>query len=291
MNAFNYNEFTKRNLGFVTEEQQQQLKKAVIFIPGVGGMGGTALECLVRSGVENFIISDFDTFEVSNLNRQIFSQLSKVGQNKAEVAKQKILDINPQARVEIYGADWTEKLDEILPQVTLAINGCDDAFATAILMRSARKHNKTVVDAFASTLPNVYVVRPEDPRPEELFQSPLCNQPENTWREEWRGECTARELQYVLAASSSMKYVVMKYAQEMIAGQRSRISMAPMVWGTGILMSYEAIKIILSEKSVVTYRGVFMNPYTCEFEKPPMTLILKIKMYFVEKFFKQLRKG
>lgn len=285
---FQYSEFTKRNLGFVSEEHQLRLKKSVVFIPGVGGMGGTALECLARSGVENFIISDFDTFEISNLNRQIFSLLSEVGKNKAETAKNKILNINPNISVEIVGKDWTEKLSEILPKVDVVINGCDDAFATTKLMRAAKVHNKTVIDAFAASLPNVYVVKPNDPRPEEFFKLPLLNKSENQWTDEMRKICTEQEIKYVLASSSSVRYVIMSYAKEMISGQRSRISMAPMVWGTGILMSYEAIKVLLSEPTRVSYKGVFLNPYTLKYEKPPCRLIFKIKYYLVENFLKRL---
>ena len=59
---FNYQEFTGRNIGFVSPEDQQKISQAKIFIPGVGGMGGSALESLVRLGVQNFIIADFDKF-------------------------------------------------------------------------------------------------------------------------------------------------------------------------------------------------------------------------------------
>src|SRR3989338_234225 len=112
---FSYEDFTSRNLGFVTEDEQRRLRGSRIFIPGVGGMGGTALECLARSGIEQFIISDPDVFEVSNLNRQIFSALDLIGKSKAEAAKNALLRINPSIEVMIYGAEWTEKLDTILP--------------------------------------------------------------------------------------------------------------------------------------------------------------------------------
>jgi tRNA A37 threonylcarbamoyladenosine dehydratase len=75
MIGFTYDEFITRNIGFVSVQEQEILKHANIFIPGVGGMGGAALACLARVGVCNFTIADIDTFEVSNLNRQIFSSL------------------------------------------------------------------------------------------------------------------------------------------------------------------------------------------------------------------------
>ena len=66
--GFDYDDFTGRNIGFVTEAEQGRLRKARVFIPGVGGMGGACLASLVRSGIETFAIADIDVFEVSNLN-------------------------------------------------------------------------------------------------------------------------------------------------------------------------------------------------------------------------------
>ncbi len=59
---FSYNEFTNRNIGFVHPEEQEKIRQAKIFIAGVGGMGGAAVESLVRLGVGNLIIADFDEF-------------------------------------------------------------------------------------------------------------------------------------------------------------------------------------------------------------------------------------
>ena len=111
---FSYSDFTTRNLGFVTEAEQLKLQSSCIFFPGVGGMGGTALECLARTGIGQFIVADIDVFEVSNLNRQIFSDLKVIGESKAEVAKSKLLLINPELKIEVLGKEWIEKLPEIL---------------------------------------------------------------------------------------------------------------------------------------------------------------------------------
>ena len=266
--SFNYNEFTTRNLGFITEDDQLKLKNACIFIPGVGGMGGTALEVLVRSGVENFIISDPDVFEISNLNRQVFSTFANIGQSKAESAKKRILEINPNIKVSIEQADWIEKLDQILPKVNLVLNGCDDHKATVTLMRKAKQHNKTVIDAFASTLPSVYVVQPKDPRPEEFMKYPTVEKDLNSLSPEQWKDCAKMETLYVLGNSSTIKHVILKFALEMVQGKRKRISIASMVWTTGLLMSYEALKIILKKEKAASCYGVFLNPWNHKFEKP-----------------------
>lgn len=79
----------------------KQLSQAKVMIIGLGAVGGYVLEALARAGVGNFVLVDFDTFEESNVNRQILAVSSTLGQKKTLVAKQRIKDINPQAQVEL----------------------------------------------------------------------------------------------------------------------------------------------------------------------------------------------
>lgn len=282
--SFSYAEFTTRNLGFVTAAEQETLKNSRVFVPGTGGMGGTAVAVLARSGVENFIISDPDVFEVSNLNRQIFSQVDRIGKSKAEAAKESLLQINPHIKVEILGRDWTDQLDTLLPRVDLVINGCDDAVATVRLMRKAKEHNKTVIDAFASTLPSVYVVRPTDPRPEETFRYPSRGVSETDLTADIAKGCARCEMEYVLANSSTLKHVVLDIAKEMITGKRSRISQAPMVWMTGLLMCYEAMKVLLNKPTLASHRGIFLNPWRLRYERPQGKLLTLFKIWLIRRF-------
>ena len=288
---FNYSEFTTRNIGFVTQEEQENIRGAKIFIPGVGGMGGTALECLARMGVENFIIADIDTFEVSNLNRQIFSNLDLMGLPKASSAKDQLLKINPNLKIKVLGAEWLINLNSILDQVDFVINGCDDVKATVLLMRAAREKNKTVIDAFASTLPSVYVVQATDPRPEETFSYPTRNLSADQITQEIQKEAAACEMIYVLTHSSTIKHVILNYAAEMITGKRKRMSLAPMVWMTGLLMSYEALKIILGKPCLADHRGVFLNPWSFTYERPLWGPFASIKRIFVGYFLQRLAKS
>ena len=96
--AFSYAEMTTRNAGFVTPAEQERLRAASVFIPGVGGMGGAAFMALVRAGIGRFTIADLDRFEVSNLNRQLFATLDTAGRLKAEAAAEAALRINPEVR-------------------------------------------------------------------------------------------------------------------------------------------------------------------------------------------------
>ena len=72
----------------------EKIKSLNILIVGIGGVGGYTLESLVRCGVENITIVDFDKVESSNLNRQIISSLTNIGKLKVEVAKERYSNIN-----------------------------------------------------------------------------------------------------------------------------------------------------------------------------------------------------
>lgn len=79
-----------------------KLKGAKILVCGLGAVGGFAAEILARCGVGNFVLADCDTFELSNINRQICALESTLGKPKVEVQKARILDINPDAKVDTF---------------------------------------------------------------------------------------------------------------------------------------------------------------------------------------------
>ncbi len=86
----------------IGEEGFDRLQKAKVAVFGVGGVGGYAAEALARSGVGSLVLVDKDVVSVSNINRQIIATTKTVGRQKTEVMKERILDINPAARVEVH---------------------------------------------------------------------------------------------------------------------------------------------------------------------------------------------
>lgn len=79
-----------------------RLYRSKVLIAGLGAVGGYAAEILARSGVGEFILIDFDTFKPSNINRQILALWSTVDRKKTEVARERILAINPSAQVQTF---------------------------------------------------------------------------------------------------------------------------------------------------------------------------------------------
>lgn len=281
---FDYDEFTTRNIGFVTKEQQEKLKATRVFIAGVGGMGGAALMTLVRLGVETFTLVDIDTFEVSNLNRQVFADLPSMDKSKLETTIKKCLEINPNLKITRARENWTEDLDQILKNVDIAVNGCDDVRASIALMRKAKEIKVTVVDAYASLFPNVYTVAPEDPRPEEFLNYPSVNKDLDEITQEDVEKCFMREIEFVLTHTTNAKYIDVQIANDIANGKIKRISFATMVIGTGTLMANEVVRSVLKINNKSNTRGFFLNPWTFKVERPRPLWAIFIKRHFVRRF-------
>ena len=94
------NQFSRTEL-IIGKEGIDKLNKAKVAIFGLGGVGSFATEGLVRAGIGNFLLVDKDVFDITNLNRQLLATRKTIGKPKVEVAKERILDINPNVKVEI----------------------------------------------------------------------------------------------------------------------------------------------------------------------------------------------
>lgn len=123
---FNYIEAFSRNIGWVTEAEQQLLRTKKIAIAGMGGVGGVHLLTLVRLGIGAFHIADFDTFEVGNFNRQVGATMSSLGRAKAHVLEEMARDINPELHITPFvdGVDDCN-LSAFLEGVDLYVDGLD----------------------------------------------------------------------------------------------------------------------------------------------------------------------
>ncbi|MGL6023576.1 MAG: tRNA threonylcarbamoyladenosine dehydratase [Cetobacterium sp.] len=86
----------------IGSENLKKLKESHILIFGVGGVGGFAVEALVRAGVGELTVVDFDTIDITNLNRQIIATRDTVGKDKVEVIKERALSINPNIKINAY---------------------------------------------------------------------------------------------------------------------------------------------------------------------------------------------
>lgn len=109
----------ERNIPALSEQECLLLRGKKVFVAGCGGLGGHIIENLARIGVGSIICVDGDTFDESNLNRQLLSEMDLLGKAKAEAAAERIRRINPDVR---FQAEQTWITEE---NVHAFISGCD----------------------------------------------------------------------------------------------------------------------------------------------------------------------
>src|SRR3989344_989330 len=114
-----YNERTDRNIGWITKEEQELLRKSVVGIAGCGGMGGALAQILLRLGIGEIRIADCETFDISNINRQFAATRTTVGKSKAFETARFMRNISEDTRIVVYPmgirADMVEHF----------VSGCD----------------------------------------------------------------------------------------------------------------------------------------------------------------------
>ncbi|GGY91340.1 HesA/MoeB/ThiF family protein [Streptomyces nitrosporeus] len=120
-----YEELTIRNTGVVRAGAQRALRRATVLVAGCGSIGGAAVEPLTRLGVQRFLVADPGTYELNNLNRQS-AVAADIGQNKAAGAGERIMAINPHARVTVFTEGVTsETVQRLTAPAQLIIDGVD----------------------------------------------------------------------------------------------------------------------------------------------------------------------
>lgn len=126
----------------IGEDNVNKLKKANVLIVGLGGVGGYALETLVRSGIYNLTIVDGDIVELSNLNRQIISKRDVIGKPKALVAQARTLEINPDVNLKVINQFIREDNFSLLniDSFDYVIDACDDLNLKILLIKNADKY-------------------------------------------------------------------------------------------------------------------------------------------------------
>jgi molybdopterin/thiamine biosynthesis adenylyltransferase len=128
----------KRQILLFGEEGQEKLKNARVFIAGAGGLGSPVSTYLAIAGIGKIILADFDSVELSNLNRQFLHHEKDLGRNKVESAKEKLLSMNPEIEVEVIREKLSDaNAEEMIPSCDLLVDALDNFEARYILNRLA----------------------------------------------------------------------------------------------------------------------------------------------------------
>ncbi len=133
-------------------ENYNKIQNLKVLVLGVGGVGGSVVESLTRSGVLDITIVDPDTIDITNLNRQIIALHSNIGEKKVDVLKRRILDINPNCQVTTFDIFYNiENKDSIfIKEYDYIIDCCDTIKSKEILIREAIKRNIKIISSMGA---------------------------------------------------------------------------------------------------------------------------------------------
>lgn len=134
------------------EDNINKLNKSNVAVFGIGGVGGYVCEALARSGVGKLTLIDGDVVSVSNINRQIIALTSTVGKFKADVMKDRIMDINPDAEVSTINSFLTtENIDSFkLTEYDYVVDAIDDVKAKLALIKFCFDNNIPIISAMGA---------------------------------------------------------------------------------------------------------------------------------------------
>lgn len=144
----------RRCIALFGKENFDIICNAKVMIIGLGAVGGYALETIVRTGVNNIVVVDFDEFEESNLNRQILATMNTLGAKKCNVARDRILEINPNANVKVYDLKIKKEVLSFIKdeKPCFVIDAIDDVEAKCDLIEFLVENNINFVSAMGAAL-------------------------------------------------------------------------------------------------------------------------------------------
>ena len=145
-------DFYSRTMLLLGEEGVNKLKNKSVIIFGIGGVGGFVTEALARSGVGHLDLVDSDKVSESNINRQIIALRSTIGRYKTEVMKERIMDINPEAEVNIHNCFYLpETASEFdFSKYDYVVDAVDTVTAKISLVLEAERCNVPIISSMGA---------------------------------------------------------------------------------------------------------------------------------------------
>lgn len=238
-----YRDLVSRNLGLLTEAQQERLRQSRVAVLGMGGIGGVAFEVLVRSGVGRFAIVDKDVFEPTNLNRQILATRATLGRDKIDVACERAASIQPGVAIEIWDTVTEENVADILGGAAVAMQAIDQLRPCLIVSRKARELDIPLVEGWAIPVANVRTFTAQTPSLEEAYGLPTQGRPISEIDDAELKRLQGGLLLSLARIEGVAEFYDAETRQRALAGHIT--SFAPMVWLTAVMMALEAIKVLL----------------------------------------------
>lgn len=145
------NAFSRTEL-LIGADGMKKLSSSAVLVCGAGGVGGYAIEALARAGVGRIGVLDSDVLHESNLNRQILATTDTIGRKKTDVAKERILSINPFCKVDLYDFFYLPENADGVPigDYDVVIDAIDTVTSKIELIVRAKAQNVTIVSSMGT---------------------------------------------------------------------------------------------------------------------------------------------
>ena len=131
----------------IGKENLDKLKNSNIIVFGLGGVGGSLCEALVRAGIGNISIVDKDVVDITNINRQIIATEETIGKNKTDAMEERLKSINPDVKVEKFNINLSKDTIDLfdLSKYDYIADAIDTVTAKILLVESAKKVNTKII--------------------------------------------------------------------------------------------------------------------------------------------------
>lgn len=229
------NQFSRTEL-LIGKDGVSKLKNATVAIFGLGGVGSYVLEGLCRAGIGNFVLVDKDEIDITNINRQILATHSSIGKTKVELAKQRVLDINPNAKVKIYKEFFLPETEGIIDNnINYIVDAVDTVTAKIELVVRANDLNIPII----SSMGTGNKLDPTKFEVTDIYKTSIC-----PLAKVMRKELKARGIKKLKVVYSKEEPIKQSNNQESSKPVPGSVSFVPSV--AGLIIASEVIKDIIA---------------------------------------------
>lgn len=243
-----YEELFERNLGVFEPAEQGRIRDASVLIIGCGGIGGVVAISLARSGLGHFVLMEHDTYQPSNMNRQVTCFTDTLGENKAVSVRKSILKINPEADVIVCDrALEPNEIDEVLQLADVVIPAADDWALSMVMLGRAKELGKPAVMAYpVGALGRACTFLPDSPYAAECLAVP-SGLPYAELKRFMENPNNRRILEYYRTEGAWTD----DWFDAWCDGERPHAQLCTIVWISGALAAMEILKLVSGKWTAV----------------------------------------
>ena len=232
------NQFSRTEL-LIGKDGVEKLQKSKVAVFGIGGVGSYVVEALARSGIGNFILVDKDEVDVTNINRQIIATIKTVGRPKVDVAKERILEINPNAKIQTIQEFFLPETKGIIDEtIDYIVDSVDTVTAKIELVVRANEFNIPIISCMG-TGNKLDATKFEVT---DIYKTEVC-----PLAKVMRKELKTRGIKKLKVVYSKEEPIKISYAEEQNSKKQSPASISFVPSVAGLIIAGEVIKDIIND--------------------------------------------